>query len=120
LFPQQFSSQNRSPSSYYKNQPDLLDAFEDEGPEDRNLTQIVIFENKTKPIGFFNWFAVHPTAMNNSNTLINGDVKGWASNKAELAMQSLNSKFTAGFGSTNLGDISPNIRGAKCDYEGQV
>ena len=53
--------------------------------------------------------------MNRTNTLINGDVKGWASYKME---KSLGADFVAGFGSTNLGDISPNLDGAKCRYEG--
>ena len=44
---------------------------------------MLLFEDETGPIGQFNWFAVHPTAMNNTNTLINGDSKGWASNMLE-------------------------------------
>ena len=30
-------------------------------------------------LGQFNWFAVHPTSMNNTNSLISGDNKGAAS-----------------------------------------
>ncbi len=44
---------------------------------------MLVFEDHNGPIGQFNWFAVHPTAMNNTNTLINGDSKGWASNMLE-------------------------------------
>ena len=92
---------------------------------------MLLFEDDNGPIGQFNWFAVHPTAMNNTNTLINGDSKGWASNMIENEFErqvSTNQsnrsaitdrivreylikreEFVAGFGSTNLGDISPNI-----------
>ena len=49
---------------------------------------MLLFEDENGPIGQFNWFAVHPTAMNNTNTLINGDSKGWASNMLENEFQS--------------------------------
>ena len=55
---------------------------ESDGNTDKNLTML-LFEDENGPIGQFNWFAVHPTAMNNTNTLINGDSKGWASNMLE-------------------------------------
>ena len=32
-----------------------------------------------KGIGMLDWFAVHCTSMNNTNTLISGDNKGYAS-----------------------------------------
>lgn len=32
-----------------------------------------------QPIGMINWFAVHCTSMNNTNKLISGDNKGYAS-----------------------------------------
>ncbi len=31
------------------------------------------------PLGLISWFAVHGTSMNNSNKLISGDNKGYAS-----------------------------------------
>jgi neutral ceramidase len=47
----------------------------------------------------FNWFAVHPVAMNKTNTLINGDVKGWASNimEKQVNSQNLHENFIAAF-----------------------
>ena len=48
---------------------------------------MLLFEDDHGLIGQFNWFAVHPTAMNNTNTLINGDSKGWASNMLENEFQ---------------------------------
>ena len=32
-----------------------------------------------KPLGVINWFAVHPTSMNNTNRLISSDNVGYAS-----------------------------------------
>lgn len=72
-----------------------------------------------KPMGVLNWFAVHGTAMNNTNTLISGDNRGYASyalereiNGPEVATGK--GSFVAAFASTNLGDVSPNTAGAKC------
>lgn len=113
---------NRSPSSYEKNLEERLNYYQNESNTDKNFTQILITEhdkdNRSNLIGLFNWFAVHPTAMNRTNTLINGDVKGWASDLTEKTMAHLNKNFVAGFGSTNLGDVSPNLDGAKCRYDG--
>ena len=36
-----------------------------------------------EPLGVINWFAVHPTSMNNTNHLISGDNKGVASQMLE-------------------------------------
>ena len=36
-----------------------------------------------EPMGVINWFAVHPTSMNNTNQLISGDNKGLASQLLE-------------------------------------
>ena len=85
-----------------------------EGNTDKNLTAL-LFSSSSKLTAQFNWFPVHPTAMNNSNTLINGDSKGWAQ---EMLEKRMGNGFIAGFGSTNLGDISPNILGPACRYGG--
>jgi len=68
---------NRSPASYDKNEPELLDLYP-EGNTDKNMTVLYVTDNYEpyEPVALFNWFAVHPVAMNKSNTLINGDVKG--------------------------------------------
>jgi hypothetical protein len=43
-----------------------------------------IFHSETnEPMGVINWFAVHPTSMNNTNHLISGDNKGLASQLME-------------------------------------
>ena len=53
-----------------------------DGSTDKNLTTL-LFEVDNGPVGQFNWFAVHPTAMNNTNTLITGDSQGRAPNMLE-------------------------------------
>lgn len=69
-------------------------------------------------IGVINWFAVHGTSMNNTNTLVSGDNKGYAAYLLEKHVNGAGSTpgmgpFVAAFGSTNLGDVSPNTAGAK-------
>lgn len=84
---------------------------------DRDMTLVRINNDDTKstPVGTINWFAVHPTSMNNTNRLISGDNKGYASQLFESAMAALGHKnFVAAFASSNLGDVSPNTEGARC------
>ena len=51
---------------------------------DHTMYQLNIFHGLTdKPLGVINWFAVHPTSMNNTNHLISGDNKGLASQLLE-------------------------------------
>lgn len=57
--------------------------------------------------------------MNNTNTLVSGDNKGYAAYALEKEMNGPDvlpgmGPFVAVFGSTNLGDVSPNTNGAKC------
>ena len=48
------------------------------------MYQLNILHGSTdKPLGVINWFAVHPTSMNNTNHLISGDNKGLASQLLE-------------------------------------
>lgn len=39
-----------------------------------------------KPLGVINWFAVHPTSMNNTNRLVSSDNVGYASILFEKSM----------------------------------
>eukprot|EP00595_Chromulina_sp_UTEXLB2642_P000698 CAMPEP_0196768146 /NCGR_PEP_ID=MMETSP1095-20130614/42402_1 /TAXON_ID=96789 ORGANISM="Chromulina nebulosa, Strain UTEXLB2642" /NCGR_SAMPLE_ID=MMETSP1095 /ASSEMBLY_ACC=CAM_ASM_000446 /LENGTH=474 /DNA_ID=CAMNT_0042137325 /DNA_START=660 /DNA_END=2081 /DNA_ORIENTATION=+ len=80
-------------------------------------------ELTNEPIGVINWFAVHGTSMNNTNTLVSGDNKGYASYllereingaPSETGIQTGLGDFVAAFASTNLGDVSPNTAGPKC------
>lgn len=63
-------------------------------------------------------FPVHPTSMNNTNKLISSDNVGYASllMEQEFNYDQLTGKgnFVGAFCSANLGDVSPNIMGPKC------
>ena len=62
------------------------------------------------------WFAVHGTSLNNTNTLISGDNKGLAAQLFERSHAGSESKasIVAAFCQSNVGDTSPNTRGAFC------
>jgi len=66
---------SRSPYSY----PYNPDANQYAYNTDKNMTVLRFEDANGKPIGMLNWFAVHGTSMNNTNTLISGDNKGFAS-----------------------------------------
>ena len=116
------------------------------------MVQLKFIDDNDKPMGMITWFAVHPTSMNYTNTLISTDNVGYASILFEKKMNPkrtligkvnkptspltplLNSRqvfttiithtyivqgpFVAAFASTNLGDVSPNIMGARCQISG--
>lgn len=46
---------------------------------DKTLAQVRFLTPNDKIIGVINWFAVHPTSMNNTNKLISSDNVGYAS-----------------------------------------
>lgn len=61
--------------------------------------------------------------MNNTNRLVSGDNKGYASYLFEKykngnATLPARGKFVAAFAQTNSGDVSPNTLGATCDDTG--
>ncbi|XP_055306726.1 neutral ceramidase, partial [Sitodiplosis mosellana] len=89
---------------------------------DKTLTQLRFISEYNQLIGVINWFAVHPTSMNNTNKLVTSDNVGYAS---ILMEEKLNpgamigqGKVVATFASSNLGDSSPNTSGPKCEYSG--
>ena len=58
--------------------------FRYEFDTDHTVYQLNILHALTQePLGVINWFAVHPTSMNNTNHLISGDNKGLASQLLE-------------------------------------
>jgi neutral ceramidase len=62
--------------------------------------------------------------MNNTNTLVSGDNKGYAAYAFEKEINGPLSEpgkgpFVAAFASTNLGDVSPNTAGPKCVDTGE-
>ena len=42
---------------------------------DRDMVQLVFYDAAGSPRGAVNWYAVHPTSMNNTNHLISSDNK---------------------------------------------
>lgn len=116
------ASVNRSPLSYLQNPEDERKRYKTN--VDEQVVQLSIFSAESnQAIGIINWFPVHPTSMNSSNTLISGDNKGAASLMME---QTFNGKetllgrgpFVAAFASSNLGDVSPNVKGPRCQKSG--
>jgi neutral ceramidase len=66
-----------------------------------------------------NFFAVLGTAMNNTNTLVSGDNRGYASYYLERGINGIEvptgkGAFVSTFSSTNLGDVSPNTADHRC------
>lgn len=117
---------NRSPTSYLWNPENERNEYVQYGGDtDKDMVQLNFrSELSDEPLGLLNWFAVHPTSMNKTNTLISGDNKGYASYLSEKHFNGYgtlpgNGNFVAAFGSTNLGDVSPNIAGPRCIDTGE-
>lgn len=112
---------NRSPLAYLNNPKAEREKYKYD--VDKTFTQIQFVGADNQPLGVINWFAVHPTSMNNTNHLVSSDNVGYASILFEKAMNkdALTGKgaFVAAFASTNLGDVSPNTRGPKCEFTGK-
>lgn len=112
---------NRSPQAYLNNPKSERDKYEHD--VDKILIQMQFVGADDKPLGALNWFAVHPTSMNNTNRLVSSDNVGYASILLEKMMNNNaaigKGPFVAAFASTNLGDVSPNTRGPKCEFTGQ-
>jgi neutral ceramidase len=81
------SNINRSPTSYLLN-PEEERAQYPDGDTDKNMLLLKMVGEDGSDIGMLNWFAVHGTSMNNTNTLVNGDNKGLASYLIEKVSQS--------------------------------
>eukprot|EP00656_Telonema_subtile_P029225 TRINITY_DN32397_c0_g1_i1.p1 TRINITY_DN32397_c0_g1~~TRINITY_DN32397_c0_g1_i1.p1 ORF type:complete len:705 (+),score=179.41 TRINITY_DN32397_c0_g1_i1:182-2296(+) len=111
------SNINRSPTAYLANPQAERDSYG--ANTDHNMTLLKFLGSDGSELGLFSWFAVHPTSMNNTNLLVSGDNKGYASYLFEEAKNSKDvptgtGKFVAAFPSTNLGDVSPNTAGPRC------
>jgi neutral ceramidase len=109
---------NRSPTAYDNNPPEERAQYREN--VDKRLTQLRFMDRHNKRVlGAFNWFAVHPTSMNNTNKFVSSDNVGYASLLLESeynaeTMVAGKGSFVGAFCSTNLGDVSPNIMGPKC------
>ena len=108
---------NRSPTAYLNNSNEERGKYKED--TDKDFYQLTFTDLSGRSLGVINWFAVHPTSMNNSNTLISGDNKGYASLLLEQEVNGPDrllgkGPFVAAFSNANLGDVSPNLKGSKC------
>ncbi|KAA0185812.1 hypothetical protein HAZT_HAZT009151 [Hyalella azteca] len=111
---------NRSPSAYLNNPEEERAKYQYD--TDKTMTLLKFVAEDGTDLGMVNWFAVHPTSMNKTNTLVSGDNKGYAEQLFEKAMDpgSLagKGKFVGAFAQSNCGDVSPNTDGPKCQDTG--
>ncbi len=104
------ASKQRSESAYEQN-PDIGSYTTD---TDTLMTLLRLERPDGTEIGMINWFAVHTTNIGNTNKLISGDNKGFASFKFEDTKGTdygVQETFVAAFAQSNAGDVSPNLWG---------
>ncbi|PSN40922.1 Neutral ceramidase [Blattella germanica] len=121
------ASINRSPTAYLANPTSERAKYG--ANVDQEMVQLRLVREDGRPMGAINWFAVHATSMNNSNTLVSSDNVGYAAILFEQKMnpgqiigkrvQSFQGPFIAAFASSNLGDVSPNVKGPRCEFSGR-
>ncbi|XP_053697555.1 neutral ceramidase-like [Sabethes cyaneus] len=111
---------NRSPSAYENNPESEKEFYKDY--TDKKLVQLRLVGSNGQLIGAINWFAVHPTSMNKTNCYVSSDNVGYASIMLE---QEINpgsmpgqGDFVGAVAASNLGDVSPNVMGPKCEKTG--
>uniref|UniRef100_A0A2H8TTC9 Neutral ceramidase n=1 Tax=Melanaphis sacchari TaxID=742174 RepID=A0A2H8TTC9_9HEMI len=113
---------NRSPQSYLLN-PEAERAQYAHNV-DKTMVQLKFESESGMPLGVINWYAVHATSMNNTNRLISSDNVGYASVLFEQKMNPESfigkGRFVAAFASSNLGDVTPNIKGPRCQKSGKL
>ncbi|XP_045768235.1 neutral ceramidase-like [Maniola jurtina] len=111
---------NRSPFSYDHNPSEERERY-DRNVEDE-LTQVRIVKSDGSLHGVMSWFSVHTTSMNMTNQLVSSDNLGYAAYRMEKTLNpgrpAGKPAVVAGFFSSILGDISPNLRGAQCEFSG--
>ncbi|XP_050561730.1 neutral ceramidase-like [Spodoptera frugiperda] len=115
---------NRSPFSYGENPKEERARYEDLGNQtDITLTQVKIVREDGRLHGVMNWYAVHTTSMNMTNQLVSSDNLGYAALRMEKELNPWSKpgkpEIVAGFFSSNLGDVSPNTQGARCEFSGK-
>ncbi|XP_068632548.1 neutral ceramidase-like [Battus philenor] len=113
---------NRSPYSYNYNPAVERERYSNN--TDDVLTQLRIERGDGSVRGVLNWFPIHPTSMNMTNRLLSSDNLGYAALRLEreLNPNNLTGKpdIVAGFFASNLGDVSPNTAGPRCEFSGDI
>jgi neutral ceramidase len=106
---------NRSPFAYLANPEEERARYKHDVDKTMTLLRLAhATEDESEDIGVFTWFPVHGTSMYGNNTLVTGDNKGVAAYLFEKSMS--DTSFVAGFSQANVGDTSPNVLGAYCEY----
>uniref|UniRef100_A0A8C0IR78 Neutral ceramidase n=1 Tax=Chelonoidis abingdonii TaxID=106734 RepID=A0A8C0IR78_CHEAB len=112
---------NRSPYSYLQNPESERNRYSSN--TDKEMVVLKMVDVNGQELGLLSWFAIHPVSLNNTNLLISSDNVGYASylfeqekNKGLLPGEG---SFVAAFASSNLGDVSPNIKGPHCINTGE-
>ncbi|CAF3464674.1 unnamed protein product [Rotaria sp. Silwood1] len=107
---------NRSPASYLNN----IDRgqYTDNTDHEMTVLRLESIDGKNE-IGMINFYPVHAVSLNNTNLLVAGDNKGYASYLFEKLKNPPGTlpgqgTFVAAFGQSNEGDVSPNLMGPKC------
>jgi neutral ceramidase len=101
---------NRSPTAYNNNPASERSRYASN--TDKTMTLLRFVSAGGADLGSINWYAVHPTSMGNTNKLITGDNKGYASylfEKTKGTNYTASKTFVAAFAQANAGDVSPNI-----------
>ncbi|KER28637.1 hypothetical protein T265_13542 [Opisthorchis viverrini] len=110
------ASINRSPASYELNPAEERKRYQSN--VDTEMVLLKFVNSSGHPVGMLNWFAVHATSMNMTNTLISSDNKGLAALMFEERLNGHRNvgqgPFVGAFAQANEGDVSPNLRGPKC------
>ncbi|XP_017260731.2 neutral ceramidase-like, partial [Kryptolebias marmoratus] len=114
------SSLNRSPHSYLNNPENERNRYP--WNTDKQVLVLKFTDLDGDGIGLISWFAVHAVSMNYTNRMVSSDNMGYASylleeDKSRGALPGQGT-FVAGFSSSNLGDVSPNIKGPHCMNSG--
>lgn len=85
-----------------------------------DVSKIVSLMGFYRAVGGVSWFPVHCTSINNTNKFISGDNKGVAAQYLEKWGQKEGKEIITAFAQANVGDTSPNTKGAFCQDTGLV
>ncbi|GLG99300.1 Neutral ceramidase [Gryllus bimaculatus] len=114
-------SMNRSPTAYMNNPESERRKYKDN--VDKTMVQMRFVTTDNQPLGAINWYAVHATSMNNTNTLVSSDNLGYAAIVMEKRMNGRahpgKGAFVAAFASSNEGDVTPNTQTPRCQLSGR-
>jgi len=116
---------NRQEKAYNNNPEEERNAYN--YTVDKDLLLLKLESTSGEPLGAFTWWPVHPISFNGwDNPLVSSDNKGYASQLFDLEMNpgkrpgDPNSKFVAGFASSNLGDVSPRHQRGKINMTSPI